>query len=104
MVAINGHQILADSMAQIWCAEDPASAMHNAKVTRTLADVAGQNMPTGAEGLERKKEKKRKKKQWQEKTGKQEKPENKKKQENKNEKKTIKKRKKEQNIKNTNKS
>ncbi len=31
---------VADSMAQIWCAEDPASAMHNAKVTRTLADVA----------------------------------------------------------------
>ncbi len=31
---------VADSMAKIWCAEDPASAMHNAKVKRSLPTVA----------------------------------------------------------------
>ncbi|WP_165310312.1 bifunctional protein-disulfide isomerase/oxidoreductase DsbC [Vibrio ziniensis] len=36
---------VADSMAQIWCSEDPAAAMHNAKVTRTMAEVAkGKNL------------------------------------------------------------
>jgi thiol:disulfide interchange protein DsbC len=32
-------------MAKIWCAADPASAMHNAKVTREPAEVAqGKNL------------------------------------------------------------
>lgn len=36
---------VADNMAQIWCADDPATAMHNAKVSRSLAEVAqGKNL------------------------------------------------------------
>ena len=36
---------VADNMAKIWCAADPASAMHSAKVTREPAEVAqGKNL------------------------------------------------------------
>lgn len=31
---------VAESMAKIWCSEDPAAAMHNAKVSRTSPTVA----------------------------------------------------------------
>ncbi len=40
---INGR--VADSMAKIWCSEDPAASMHNVKVNRKMPEVAeGKNL------------------------------------------------------------